>query len=86
MKLQPIIGKMEAQAKGLREHLETLQSKIEKREDTFNDRAERWQESEAGEAWQEKTVELEDTALEFETAIGEIEVALESIRNLFEMH
>lgn len=49
--------------------LEKVEERVEKRTETFDNRSEKWQESETGEAYQYETDELEDFRNEIENAL-----------------
>lgn len=53
--------------------LQKIQEKVEERETVFEDRTERWQESEKGEHFQSKTEELEAAASTLESAIDDLD-------------
>jgi len=68
----------------MRAKLDVLESKIEKREDFFNDKSEKWQESEKGEAYNEETEELQDKFNDIQFEIEQIESSLENLKELTE--
>ncbi|QWA38852.1 hypothetical protein [Chryseobacterium sp. ZHDP1] len=57
----------------LSQELEKVRAAVEKREKQFENRSERWQESEAGETFQSKTAELEEIECDLEAAIEALE-------------
>lgn len=81
MKL-PEIQKISALCEKMRERLLKLEEIIEKREDYFNDKSEKWQESEVGCNYSEETELLQDNLLELENEIESIEAAVINIQEL----
>ena len=55
--------------KNLEKQLEELRVLVQKREDKFSDRSEKWQESEKGEIFEDKTQEIEIQADELDALI-----------------
>jgi len=53
-----------------------LREEIQKREDYFYNKSERWQESERGELYQDNTFEIENNANDIESAIDSIKQIL----------
>ena len=58
MKAHKEIDKIESIVNILKERLEQVEVKIESRDNTFNDRSEKWQQSEKGVKFEEVTSEL----------------------------
>jgi len=56
--------------------VDILNVKIEKREDTFYDRSDKWQESEKGEEYENKTYEIESIKGEVQDIINQAEELL----------
>lgn len=73
---------MESIIPKLKSKLDNLQEKIDSREMYFGDKSEKWQESEKGEAYSEKTSEMEDLHQNIEFEVDQIESCLESLREL----
>lgn len=65
-----------------KEKLDTLQGRIDSREETFGNRSERWQESEKGMDFEQETERLQDLHLEVETKMEEIAGALEELQDI----
>lgn len=57
----------------LNQELEKIRIAVEKREEQFESRSEKWQESENGEIFQERTAELEQIECDLEAAIEALE-------------
>lgn len=57
----------------LQSNLEKLRSLQEKREESFTEKSDKWQESEKGEAFEYRTSELEGLIEDLENAIDAIE-------------
>lgn len=57
----------------LENQVEKLRSLVERRQDYHSDRSEKWQESEAGEEFEDKTSELETLLDDLESAVQAIE-------------
>ena len=57
-------------------NFEILREEIQKREDYFYNKSERWQESERGELYQDNTFEIENNANDIESAIDSIKQIL----------
>ena len=64
--------------------MQQLQEKIENRGAKFDERSEKWQESSAGDNYQEETERLQDLHLDVENNIEEIESALDNIIEITE--
>jgi len=58
--------------KNLEKQLEKLREHIQNREDKFDDRSEKWQESEKGEFFQDQTMEIESKADELDCLIDDL--------------
>ena len=61
--------------KNLEEQREILQDLIQAREDKFYDRSEKWQESEKGQEWEDKTMDIQ-------TQCDELEIIIDELKNL----
>ncbi|MET3035843.1 hypothetical protein ABXT08_07070 [Chryseobacterium sp. NRRL B-14859] len=57
----------------LNKELEKIANAVEKREEQFENRSEKWQEGEAGEAFQERTSELSQIEDDLQAAIEALE-------------
>lgn len=53
----------------LNKQFEKLAAEVEKREEIYESRSEKWQESQNGEIYQEKTAELEEIECDLQAAI-----------------
>lgn len=84
MKFQNKIDKLEKAVIIFKDVLEVMDFEIEKREDIFNDRSEKWQESEKGEEFNEETERLQDVRNDVESEIETIESCIETLRELSE--
>lgn len=67
----------------LKEKLLLLEEKIEERENTFNNRSEKWQESEKGELFNDVSEGLQYKFNEMESKIENIEGCIETLQELF---
>ena len=84
MDFQKKIDKLEKAVIIFKEVLDDLDLKIEAREDKFNERSEKWQESEKGDEFNEETERMQDVRNDVESEIETIESAIESLRELSE--
>jgi chromosome segregation ATPase len=84
MKLGNEIKSIEGALDKMRAKLNVLETKIENRENFFNDKSEKWQESDKGEAYAEETEELQDKFNDIEFEIDQIESSLEQLKELTE--
>jgi uncharacterized protein YukE len=84
MKAHKEIEQIEKILEKLKEKLDTIQTKIDEREETFGNRSDKWQESDKGIAFEEATTELQDLHLDIEDKIETIESALEELREITE--
>lgn len=64
---------MKSIIKSLKSNLVKLRALVEKREGSYYNRSDNWQESEVGEEYEYKTSEIEDKAEDLEGLIGELE-------------
>ncbi len=76
-KILPVVEEMKAQ-------LDNLREKIDKREEVFSDRSDKWQESVKGIEYEEKTQQLEDLHFEIEDKLETIENALNELLEITE--
>lgn len=58
-----------------------LEEKVSTREDYFNDRSEKWQESQSGLDYQEKTEHIDSVCSELTNMISDIEMHIESLES-----
>jgi len=58
--------------KNLEKQLENLRELVQKRDDTANERSEKWYDSEKGEEYMDKTQEIEDQAYELDNLIDNL--------------
>ena len=58
--------------KSLEKQLEQLQELVQHRYDKFADRSENWQESEKGQEWDDKTMDIESQADELDSVIASL--------------
>ena len=58
--------------KNLEAQLEALRILVKNREDVFNDRSERWQESEKGEFFNDQTMDIESEADDLDSLIDNL--------------
>lgn len=84
MKLGTEIKSIESAVDKMRAKLNVLESKIEKREEFFLVKSDKWQESEKGEAYNEETEELQEKFNDIEFEIEQIESCIESLKELTE--
>ncbi len=84
MKLHKKINKCLQILADMLEQKDDLFETIEKREEIFNNRSEKWQESEKGIAYEEKTQELSDLHFEIEDRLETIETALHELLEITE--
>ncbi len=84
MKLHKKINKILPILADMLEQKDNLLETIEKREEVFNNRSEKWQESEKGIAHEEKTPELNDLHFEIEDRLETIETALHELLEITE--
>ena len=66
---------MKRQFNTLEKLIESLQEKLDQMDETFWERSEKWQESEKGQKFEDKMLELGDV-------IGELECAKDSLKEL----
>ena len=78
------IAKIESALESMKAKLDVLQEKIDKREDSFMDKSEKWQESEKGIEFEEKTSLMLDQHCEIESLVDDIENALFSMQEHIE--
>ena len=71
------ISKLEQIKEELEQMKDALESRIEERENIFNDRSEKWQNSENGEDYDNRTQDLQDELLEFTSALEQLEESIE---------
>ncbi len=63
--------------KGLQKMSQDMQDTIDQRWETFNDRSDRWQESEAADIYADKTDKLEEIISSVDDLVSDIEAYLE---------
>ena len=64
---------------GLQVKQDEIEEKVSNREDVFNDKTEKWQESQSGLDYQEKTEFMDDQCSELANMISDFEMHLETL-------
>ena len=82
MNLQKEIEKLRSVYDELIKKKYALECKIETRENTFNDRSEKWQESDKGIEYEEKTQELQDTFDNFDVELENLDSLINELNSL----
>lgn len=80
--MQKQINKIQAAIDSLNDYKTTIEQKIEKRENYFDERSDKWQESEKGDEYYEKTEEWNDYLQEIESKIEDLENVIYEIEQL----
>tara|TARA_R110002126_G_scaffold148490_2_gene294472 strand:+ start:817 stop:1029 length:213 start_codon:yes stop_codon:yes gene_type:complete len=70
---------MKAQVKKLQNLIESLEKKLDAMDWAFEERSEKWQESDKGQDWLDQMNELEN-------AIGELQMAKDTLETAFNMN